>query len=677
MTTISTPALRSDLQAQRITDFLESRGTSPQDPVLYERLRADGTSEEVTASAFRRQVIEVARGLVGAGIVPGERIGILSRTRYEWTLVDFAVWWAGAVSVPVYDSSSPAQIAWNLGDSQSRAVFVEDERLEGAVREAAEELAAGRLDTLEDSAEPMRSLPAAQRIWRLDGTGESLEQLIALGAGVTDEELERRRTSRGLEDTATIIYTSGTTGPPKGCELTHRSFVFLCENVRPFLPEVIHPGSKTVLFLPLAHVFARMVEVLALFGGITLAHTPNVKTLTQDLQRVRPTFILAVPRVFEKIMISARLKAESGGPVKAAIFRRAMADAEEHSRQSQAGSVDRVLAARHRVWDRLVYAPLRAAMGGRVRWAISGGAPLGEELAHTLNGIGIFVIEGYGLTETTAPVAANTHLTRALGTVGLPLPGHEMRLAADGEIEVKGPHVLARYHGRPDLTEQAIVDGWFATGDLGAFDDRGMLRITGRKKEIIVTAGGKNVVPDVLESPIRSTSMVSQCMVLGDNRKFVAALITLDAETLPNRLERLGLDPSLSMAEAAEHPVVLEHLQQIVDLANRRVSTAEGIRAFTVLPVDLTPESGHLTPSLKLKRPVIMADFAAEIEELYSRPAPAPREELPRERAAQLREDLGDLRERIAATPRPSLDRLRQRGRDDDAPSSASDPSAR
>lgn len=661
MTIAAEAPLVTDLQAQRITDFLVQHAGSPQNPVLYERLDArDAQTAEVTARAFRDEVAAVAKGLIGAGIEPGDRVRILSRTRYEWTLVDFAIWWIGAVSVPVYDSSSADQIAWNLGDSGARAVFVEDERLEDAVREAAADLAAGRLHGFDDAPELPGRLEAAERIWRLDGTGRGLDQLIADGAGVSDQEVERRRVRTGLDDTATIVYTSGTTGPPKGCELTHRNFVFLCENVRPYLPEVIRPGSRTVLFLPLAHVFARMVEVVALFGGVTLAHTPNVKTLMKDLQRVRPTFLLAVPRVFEKIVTTARLKAEDGGRVKSAIFRRALADAEQLSRRRQQGSVPAALRLRHRLWDRLVYAPLREAMGGRVRWAISGGAALGESLAHALNGMGIFVVEGYGLTETTAPVAANTPLTEALGTVGRPLPGHEIRLADDGEVEVRGPHVLARYHGRPDLSQEALRDGWFATGDLGAFDERGMLRITGRKKEIIVTAGGKNVIPDVLETPIRASAMVSQCMVLGDGRKFIAALITLDPELLPHRLENLGLDPSMSVAEAAEHPRVVERVQELVDYANRRVSKAEGISAFQILPVDFTPESGHLTPSLKLKRQVILRDYAEVIEEIYSRPAPPPRQEMSKERAAQLREEFQALRERLRESSESSMERLRE-----------------
>ncbi|MDO5618471.1 MAG: long-chain fatty acid--CoA ligase [Kocuria sp.] len=661
------PPIHPTLSQQRITDLLQRQADSAADPVLYERLPAVGPGVPVRASEFRRQVMAVAKGLVAAGLEPGDRVGILGRTRYEWTLVDFAIWWAGCVSVPVYDSSSHAQIAWNLTDSQAKAIFVENQTLEDAVRATASGLADGSLEGLGEGRAPAK-LEAADRMWRLDGTGHNLdttgpnldttgpdleptdhtlEQLISNGVGVSDRELEARRTAVGLDHTATIIYTSGTTGAPKGCELTHRNFVFLCENVQPYLPEVVHTGAKTVLFLPLAHVFARMVEVLAVHAGVTLAHTPDVKNLTADLQRVQPSFILAVPRVFEKILIGARMRAQDGGKLRAVLFHRAVTTGERWSRAHATGRISPMLAARHHLYDRLVYAKLREAMGGNVQWAISGGAALSESLAHFFHGIGLYVVEGYGLTETTAPIAANTPGINALGTVGLPLPGHQIRLADDGEILVRGPHVLARYHGRADLTREAIHDGWFATGDLGAMDERGLLRITGRKKEIIVTAGGKNVIPEALEGPIRATAMVSQCMVVGEGKKFVAALITLDPETLPKQLEFLGLDTTLSPEQAAQHPTVVEHIQSVVDHANRKVSVAESIRAFTILPGDFTVDSGHLTPSLKLRRPEILRDYAHVVDDLYSRPAPPAR-------TAQ------DARARLESSLENSMERLRE-----------------
>ncbi|GGG63008.1 long-chain-fatty-acid--CoA ligase [Kocuria dechangensis] len=605
----------------RITDFLLMQADRPEDPHLYTVLSADGAAREVRAREFLASVRGVAKGLVAAGIGPGDRVGILSRTRYEWSLVDFAVWYAGAVPVPVYDSSSPQQIAWIMGDSDAKAVFVETEALEQGVLEAARET----------------PFHAAENIWRLDGTGSDLDDLTRAGADVPDEELEARRTSRGLEDVATIIYTSGTTGPPKGCELTHGNFVRLCENTALVVADIVHPGARTLLFLPLAHVFARFVEVIALYTGTVLAHTPDVKNLMADLESFRPTFILAVPRVFEKIYQSARLKSEKGGTLKSLIFARAAATAVSFSKAQQAGRVLPLLRARHALYDRLVYSKLRAAMGGEVTHAVSGGAALGTRLGHFFNGIGVYVVEGYGLTETTAPIAVNTPEVGKIGTVGLPLPGNEIRIAEDGEVLVRGAHVMRGYHGREDLTAAAFEDGWFRTGDLGSLDEDGALSITGRKKEIIVTAGGKNVVPNVLEDPIRASALVSQVMVVGDDRPFVAALITLDQDVLPARLELMGLDPAMPVAEAARHPKVVEHVQEIVDQANKAVSRAEGIRAFEILDVDWTEASGHLTPSMKIKRAKIAQDFADRIEEIYSRPAPEP---APAGAAERIREKL-------------------------------------
>ncbi|WP_424347087.1 AMP-dependent synthetase/ligase [Kocuria sp. CH-021] len=613
---VATDAIVDPPVHSRITDFLLMQADRAEDPHLYTVLGAEGSSREVHAREFLASVQGVAKGLVAAGIEPGDRVGILSRTRYEWTLADLAIWYAGAVPVPVYDSSSAQQIAWIMGDSDAKAVFVETQALEDSVHAAARET-------------PFR---AAANVWRLDGTGTGLDELVRAGADVPDDELEARRTSRALEDVATIIYTSGTTGPPKGCELTHGNFVRLCENTTLVVADIIHPGARTLMFLPLAHVFARFVEVIALYSGTVLAHTPDVKNLMADLEAFRPTFILAVPRVFEKIYQSARLKAEKAGKAKSLIFERAVATAVAYSRAGQAGRVPRVLRARHALYDRLVYSKLRAAMGGEVTHAVSGGAALGTRLGHFFNGIGVYVVEGYGLTETTAPIAVNTPEIGKIGTVGLPLPGNEVRIDEDGEVLVRGAHVMRGYHGREDLTEAAFEDGWFRTGDLGSLDEDGALTLTGRKKEIIVTAGGKNVVPNVLEDPIRASALVSQVMVVGDDRPFVAALVTLDQDVLPARLELMGLDPAMPVAEAARHPQVVEHVQAIVDHANQAVSRAESIRAFEILDVDWTEASGHLTPSMKIKRARIAQDFADRIEEIYSRPAPEPAPATPAER---------------------------------------------
>lgn len=600
MRRVSVPPIVDPLPHRNVAEILERQADENPSVVLYSVL-APEQEREVTAAEFRDEVVAVARGLAAEGIAAGDRVGILSRTRYEWSLVDFALWWLGAVSVPVYDTSSPEQIAWVLSDSGARAVFAETDELAARVRQAA----------------GTTPFEAAGKIWVFDTASPeaSLDSLIRSGQG--REDLTVPDASRDLEDTATIIYTSGTTGPPKGCELTHRNFVGCSANTIPVALDVIHPGARTLLFLPLAHVFARFVEVIAVDAGVTLAHTPDVSDLMADLDRFKPTFILAVPRVFEKIYVGARLKASAGSPVKQLIFRRAVATAVAWSRASQAGRVGKWLELRHGLYDKLVYSTLRTAMGGEVRYAVSGGAALGSRLAHFFNGIGVYVVEGYGLTETTAPVAANFPSLNRLGTVGHPIPGHEIAIAHDGEILVRGNNVFARYRGMPEQTENAFVDGWFATGDLGTLDDEGLLTVTGRKKEIIVTASGKNVVPNILEDPIRASATVGQVMVVGENRPFVAALMTLDPDTLPRILPGLGLDPSLSLAQASREPAVIEQVQKIVDRANAKVSRAESIRKFHILDRDLTVEDGYLTPSMKLKRAVVTEDFAREIEELY------------------------------------------------------------
>ncbi|CAL8897416.1 long-chain-fatty-acid--CoA ligase [Kocuria varians] len=602
MRRVTAPAIVDPLPYPGIAHILARRAEQTPDAVLYTVL-TEGRERDVTARQFRDEVVALARGIAARGIGPGDRVGLLSRTRYEWTLVDFALWWLGAVPVPVYDTSSPDQIAWILSDSQSRAVFVENDELAERVREAAQGTA----------------FPAAERICVFDtDTAEfSLDALVAQGSERTD--LATPHDGVSLDDTATLIYTSGTTGPPKGCELTHGNFVACAQNTIPVAGPIMADGARTLLFLPLAHVFARFVEVTSLDAGITLAHTPDVSRLMDDLARFRPTFILAVPRVFEKILAGARFKAQAGSPVKKLIFERAVATAAAWSRAAQAGKVPLWLRARHRLYDGLVYSTLREAMGGEVRYAVSGGASLGEHLAHFFNGIGVYVVEGYGLTETTAPIAGNFPSINRIGTVGHPIPGNEIAIAEDGEILVRGSNVFARYHGLPEKSAEAFRDGWFATGDLGSLDEEGLLTVTGRKKEIIVTAGGKNVIPSQLEDPVRASATVGQIMVVGDNRPFVAALITLDPETLPEVMKGLGLDANMDPARAAHDETVIAHVQKIVDHANTKVSRAEGIKAFRILEQDLTVEEGYLTPSLKLKRARVAEDFADVIESIYTK----------------------------------------------------------
>jgi long-chain acyl-CoA synthetase len=499
------------------------------------------------------------------------------------------------VTVPVYETSSPAQVRWILGDSGAVAVVVETPAHRATVEQVRGEVAGLR------------------HVWEIDA-GE-LTSLVHAGAGVEDAEVERRRRIAGLDDLATIIYTSGTTGRPKGCELTHGNFVVLTSNTQARLTQVVSaPGASTLLFLPLAHVFARFVQVLCLTSGATLGHTPDVQNLVPDLASYQPTFLLTVPRVFEKIYNSAEQKAEAGGRGK--LFRQAADVAIAWSRAQDAGGAGLALRARHALFDRLVYPKVRGALGGHVQYAVSGGAALGERLGHFFRGVGLPVLEGYGLTETTAPCCVNVPERVVVGTVGPPLPGNSVRIADDGEVLVAGPHVFRGYWNNPEATAEAITDGWFSTGDMGTLDDQGYLTITGRKKEILVTASGKNVAPAVLEDRLRAHPLVSQCIVVGDARPFIAALVTLDPDMLPTWLKNNGL-AQLTVAEAARDETVQAAVQAAVDDANTAVSRAESIRKFTILDTDFTIESGHLTPKLSLRRSEVMKDFAGDVQALY------------------------------------------------------------
>jgi long-chain acyl-CoA synthetase len=435
---------------------------------------------------------------------------------------------------------------------------------------------------------------------------------------VPDEEIERRRTIARGDDISTLIYTSGSTGKPKGCVLTHANFVETCRNSAVALTQVVHaPGASTLLFITTAHIFARFIAVLAVHAGVRVGHQPDTRQLLPSLASFKPTFLLAVPRVFEKVYNSSEQKAEAGG--KGAIFRRAADVAIEHSKALDAGKVPLGLKLQFALFDRLVYSKLRAALGGNVTYAVSGSAPLGKRLGHFYHSLGIKILEGYGLTETTAPTTVNLADQFKIGTVGPPLPGVSVRLADDGEVEVKGVNVFKGYWKNDAATEASFDDGWFKTGDLGSFDTDGFLTITGRKKELIVTAGGKNVSPAALEDPIRANPLVSQVVVVGDKQPFIAALITLDMEMLPTWLANNGENKDLALAEASKNPTVLAEIQRAVDLANTKVSRAESIRKFVVLPTELTEASGHLTPKLSIKRHVIVQDFADVIESMYEK----------------------------------------------------------
>ena len=603
MQEISVPAKVVSPSTMNTTEFVLRQAKLASNPALFSRRNEDNVWVDVSAKEFHADVCALAKGLIASGIQVGDRVGIMARTRYEWSLVDFAIWFAGAVSVPIYETSSPSQVAWNLGDSASVAVFAETGAHENIIRQAAHN----------------EDLNTLKHVWQLEGDG--IDALRDAGRDVSDETLETARAANGLEDIATIIYTSGTTGRPKGCMLTHKNFVELSENALAVLASsVVTPGSQTVMFLPLAHVFARYISVLAVAGGSKVGHTPDIKHLLEDLQSFKPTYILAVPRVFEKVYNSASLKAEGDG--KGKIFAAAAKTAIDYSRAQQEGGASLGLKLKHTVFDKLVYSKLRAAMGGNVRHAVSGGGPLGERLGHFYQGIGLQILEGYGLTETTAPITVNRPERIKIGSVGAPLPGNAVKIADDGEILAKGVCVMKGYFGRDDLTAETFVDGWFRTGDIGQLDDQGFLTITGRKKEIIVTSSGKNVVPALLEDQIRADSIVSQCVVIGEQRPFIAAIVTIDEEALEQWGKQHGLPAGITVAEAAAHPNVIAAVQTAVNRANSTVSAAEAIKQFRIVDSDFTESSGHLTPSMKVKRAQVMKDFESVVEEIYQSKKP-------------------------------------------------------
>ena len=592
-----------------ITDFLERQAAERPEHGLFAVSDDQDTWTDVSAREARDRVRALAKGLMAAGVMPGDKVGLMAATRLEWTLVDFAIWYAGAVTVPVYETSSTTQVAWILEDAGVRAVVAGDEGLAATVRDAIQR---------EGLTEPLG-------LWTMDPAegprGAGLDELVALGSAVTDEELEARRSATGLADLATIIYTSGTTGRPKGCELTHENFAELVnQTLSSSLGDVVRPDTSTVLFIPLAHVFARFVSVLTVASGARCGHVTDLKRLSASLQTFRPSFVLAVPRVFEKIYNAALLGAQNGG--KEALFRRGADVAVRWSRALETGRMTAPLRLQRAFYSALIYRRIRAAMGGRLEYAVSGGGPLSPDLAHFFRGVGLTILEGYGLTETTAPITVGRPGRLKVGTVGLPLGGNEVRIADDGEILTRGTSLMRGYHNRPEADREAFEDGWFRTGDLGALDEEGFLTITGRKKELLVTAGGKNVAPAALEDAIRSDALVSQVMVVGDAKPFIAAIVTLDPDTLPSWLAAHGLPADLDVSAAARDEKVRRHIQEVVDRANATVSRAEGIREFRILDRDFSLEDGHMTPSLKMRRAAIMRDFADVVAEIYGERAP-------------------------------------------------------
>ncbi|MFF3494998.1 AMP-dependent synthetase/ligase [Streptomyces sp. NPDC002795] len=596
MREFSLPALYEVPADGNLTDIVRRNAAQHPDVAVIGR-KVGGTWQDITSVQFLAEVRAAAKGLIASGVQAGDRIALMSRTRYEWTLLDFAIWSAGAITVPVYETSSPEQIQWILGDSGAVGILVE-------------------LDTHAAAVASVRDqLPELRDVWQIEGGG--LDELYRVGAELSDGMVDDRSAIAKADDPATIVYTSGTTGRPKGCVLTHRSFFAECGNIVARLGPLFRTGECSVLlFLPVAHVFGRLVEVASLMAPIKLGHAPDIKQLTDELAAFRPTLILGVPRVFEKVYNSARAKAQADG--KGKIFDKAADTAIEYSRALDTpGGPSFALKLKYKTFDKLVYGKLRAVLGGRGEYAISGGAPLGERLGHFFRGIGFTVLEGYGLTESCAATAFNPWDRQKIGTVGQPLPGSVVRIADDGEVLLHGEHLFTGYWNNQGATEEALADGWFHTGDIGTLDEDGYLRITGRKKEIIVTAGGKNVAPAVIEDRIRSHALVAECMVVGDGRPFVGALVTIDEEFLGKWAADHDKPTGSTVASLQHDPDLLATVQAAVDDGNAAVSKAESVRKFRILGAQFTEESGHLTPSLKLKRNVVAKDYADEVEAIY------------------------------------------------------------
>ncbi len=582
-----------------LTDAVIRNAAEAGDAIAMRR-RVGTTWEPVTWTQFLAEVRALAKGLVAKGVAPGDRVTLMSKTRYEWTLADYAIWFAGAVTVPIYETSSSEQVAWILSDSGAVGMVAESDRHASI------------------AADVRHQAPDLREVWQIE-TGD-LAALVAAGSEVPDEEIERRRATLNADSLATIIYTSGTTGRPKGCELTHGNFVFDATSSTSGLERLFHSdGASTLLFLPLAHVFARLIQVGCVARRVTLGHTADIKNLLADLATFQPTFVLAVPRIFEKVFNGAHTKAHSESQLKGRIFDQAERVAISYSEGLQAGRISPVVKAQHAVFDRLVYAKIRELLGGHVTYAVSGGGPLGARLGHFFRGAGITVLEGYGLTESSAGATLNLPHAIRVGSVGRPLSGTTVRIADDGEVLVRGGNVFQGYWRNEAATKESITeDGYLCTGDIGELDADGYLSITGRKKELIVTAGGKNVAPAVLEDRLRSHSLVSQCMVVGDAKPFVACLVTIDPDALPFWCKQHGKPDGTPLSELLDDPDLRASVQEAVDDANKAVSQAEAIRKFAILPVDFTEEGGELTPSLKLKRAVVMKEFATEVEKLYS-----------------------------------------------------------
>ena len=596
MNEISVPPLVPAATAGNLTNLIAERAWFEPERITMSRPLGEGW-QPVTAREVDEEIRATAKGLIAAGVQIGDRVAIMARTRYEWTILDFATWFAGAVVVPIYDTSSAEQIDWILNDSHSVGIIVETPALRDLVQTV---------------------LPSHTRhVWTM--TDDVLAILREAGKHIGDDEIDRRRNALVPSSLATLIYTSGTTGKPKGVQLTHGNFLAECGNVVQGASELfLKPGGSTLLFLPVAHVFGRMVEIGSIAAGLHMAHCSDpAGRLPMDLASFKPTFVLAVPRIFEKIYNGAEARAEAAG--KGKIFKKAADVAIAYSEALDKKGMSPVLKIKHALFDKLVYSKIRAGMGGQVEAAISGGAPLGARLGHFYRGAGVTILEGYGLTETTAGATLNLYGSHRVGSVGRPIPGTSVKIADDGEVLIRGPIVMQGYWQNDDANNE-VFDGerWFKTGDLGKFDDEGFLYIVGRKKELIVTAGGKNVAPAVLEDRLRAHPLVSQCMVVGDNQPFIAALVTIDPDALKAWVANNKKDGA-SMTDLVNDPDLIAVVQTAVDDANKAVSKAESIRKFTILPTDFTIAGGHLTAKLSVKRHVVAKEFAKEIEALFTK----------------------------------------------------------
>lgn len=577
-------------------DLLDNRAKRDPEGAMIEYKGDDGTWQPYSAQVFRDMVIDLAKGLIGLGVNKGDSVAIVSRTRWEWTALDMAIMSIGALTVPVYETNSASQVSWIFNDSKVTLAIAED-------------------DGQRDKIESVRSeVPTLRNVFVIEAGG--LNAIKTYGESVTDAEFwEYKEASHG-DDRATIVYTSGSTGTPKGVELTHRNFAFLVLSALQYMPRAgAWPNRRLLLFLPLSHVFARFLEFFSFGGTISLALSSNMKTMVKDFETFGPTLLLAVPRVYEKVYNAASQRAGTGFAGK--MFMRAAENAREWSKAEQKGE-QLPIAGRiaHAFYEQVVYKKIRTIFGPNADFAITGGAPMDSELSHFFNGIGMPVLEGYGMTETCGPVCVSLPEDNRIGTIGMPMCGITAGIAEDGELVVKGPLVCKGYHNNPEVTTQQITDGWLHTGDLGDISEDGFISITGRKKDLIITAGGKNVSPGLLEASVMTSPVVNQCLVIGDKKPFVAALVTLDLADANKWLESQGAKPEPDLASLAKNAIVHAEVERAVNAANEGVSRAESIRKFEILPDEFTEANGMLTPSLKTRRAQIVEHYRELIDDV-------------------------------------------------------------